>query len=81
MSLGNMREHGVRSVLAICQEVSCGHSGLIDVDALPDDFAVPAVSVRLRCFEVRIAHRVLAPAAPGTVPAPRQSLGNQCVAD
>jgi hypothetical protein len=26
MSLGNMREHGVRSVLAICQEASCGHS-------------------------------------------------------
>jgi hypothetical protein len=27
MSLGNMREHGVRSVLALCQETSCGHSG------------------------------------------------------
>jgi hypothetical protein len=27
MSLGNMREHGVRSVLAICQDASCGHSG------------------------------------------------------
>jgi hypothetical protein len=24
MTLGNMREHGVRSVLAICQEASCG---------------------------------------------------------
>ena len=26
MSLGNMREYGVRAVLAICQEASCGHS-------------------------------------------------------
>jgi hypothetical protein len=49
MSLGNMREHGVRSVLAICQETSCGHSGPINVDHLPDDFLVPDVSLRLRC--------------------------------
>jgi hypothetical protein len=35
MSLGNMREHGVRSVLAICQESSCGHSASINVDSLP----------------------------------------------
>ena len=49
MSLGNMREHGVRSVLAICQESSCGHSGSINVDDLPDDFPVPDVSLRLRC--------------------------------
>ncbi len=32
MSLGNMREHGVRSVLAICQETSCSHSASINVD-------------------------------------------------
>jgi hypothetical protein len=44
-----MREHGVRSVLAICQEASCSHSASINVDELPDDFAAPDVSVRLRC--------------------------------
>ena len=49
MSLRNMREHGVRSVLATCQETSCGHAGSIKVDNLPDDFAVPDVSLRLRC--------------------------------
>ena len=49
MSLGNMHEHGVRSVLAICQEASCGHSGSINVDRLPDDFPVSDVSLRLRC--------------------------------
>jgi len=31
MSLGNMREHGVRSVLALCQEASCGHSDSMNV--------------------------------------------------
>ena len=49
MSLGNMREHGLRSVLAICQESSCGHSASINVDDLPDDLPVPDVALRLRC--------------------------------
>ena len=49
MSLGKMREHGVRSVLAICQESSCGHSGSLIVDHLPDGVPVPDVSLRLRC--------------------------------
>ena len=49
MSLRHMREHGVRSVLAICQEASCGHSASLNVDELPDDFPVPDVSLRLRC--------------------------------
>jgi hypothetical protein len=44
-----MREHGVRAVLAICQESSCGHSGSMNVDAFPDDFPVPDLSLRLRC--------------------------------
>jgi hypothetical protein len=49
MTLRNMREHGVRSVLAICQEANCGHSGSLNVDHLPDSFPVPDVSLRLRC--------------------------------
>jgi hypothetical protein len=44
-----MREHGVRAVLATCQESSCGHAGSVNVDHLPDDFPVPDVSLRLRC--------------------------------
>jgi hypothetical protein len=48
MSLRNMREHGVRSVLALCQEASCGHSGSINGDRLPDSFPVPYVSLRHR---------------------------------
>jgi hypothetical protein len=34
MDLRNMREHGVRSVAAICQVVGCGHSGSVNVDHL-----------------------------------------------
>jgi hypothetical protein len=49
MPLGNMREHGVRSVAAICQELACGHSGSVNVDNLPDDLPVPNVALRLRC--------------------------------
>jgi hypothetical protein len=49
MSLGNMREHGVRSVAAHCQVVGCGHSASFNVDGLPYDVPVPDVSLRLRC--------------------------------
>jgi hypothetical protein len=52
MSLGNMREHGVRSVAAHCQESSCGHSAPVNVDDLPDDFPVPDVSLRLQCSDL-----------------------------
>ena len=49
MSLGNMREHGVRSVLATCQETSCRHAGSINVDNMSADVPVPDVALRLRC--------------------------------
>jgi hypothetical protein len=47
MSLANMREHGVRSVDAWCED--CNHEALVNVDSLPDDFPVPDVALRLRC--------------------------------
>src|SRR5919202_116070 len=37
MTLATMREHGVRSVAAECQEIGCGHAGSVNVDHLPDD--------------------------------------------
>ena len=45
MTLVNMREHGVRSVEASCQEIGCHHHGVINVDHLP----VLDVALRLRC--------------------------------
>ena len=49
MTLATMREHGVRSVAAHCQEIGCGHAGSVNVDHLPGNFPVPDVALRLRC--------------------------------
>jgi ribosomal protein L44E len=47
MTLGNMREHGVRSVDATCE--ACRHETTVNVDALPDHLYMPDVALRLRC--------------------------------
>ncbi len=54
MTLGNMREHGVRTVVAHCQDVGCGHSASINVDAFPDRFPVPG---RCACAARGVARR------------------------
>jgi hypothetical protein len=43
-----MREHGLRSVAAICQVVGGGYSASVNVDGLPDAVPVPDVALRLR---------------------------------
>jgi hypothetical protein len=40
MTLGNMRELGVRNLVAHCLNPSCRHEGLIDVSKLADDVEV-----------------------------------------
>jgi hypothetical protein len=47
MSLANMREHGVRSVDATCED--CKNEATVTVDSLPDDVPVPDVALKLRC--------------------------------
>ena len=47
MSLGNMGEHGVRSVEATCEAYK--HEASISVDNLPGDTYVPDVALRLLC--------------------------------
>jgi hypothetical protein len=47
MTLQNMRENGVRMVIA--QSESCGHSAEVNVDALPETVEVPKTGQRLRC--------------------------------
>lgn len=49
MTLGNMRDHGVRAVDAWCEATGCGHMATINVDPLPDELPVPDVALRLRC--------------------------------
>ena len=49
MDLANMREHGVRSVEASCQEIGCAHEASLNVDHLPGGFPVPDIALRVRC--------------------------------
>jgi hypothetical protein len=46
MSRANMRENGVRAVIATC---ACGHKADVNVDALPETTFVPEAGRRLRC--------------------------------
>jgi DNA-directed RNA polymerase subunit RPC12/RpoP len=47
MTLANMRQNGVRSVIASC--ANCGRSADINVDLLPETLTVPEAGRRLRC--------------------------------
>src|SRR5215207_1383502 len=44
LSLANMREHGVRSVVAECRD--CKREALVNVDSLPDGLPVPESRLR-----------------------------------
>jgi hypothetical protein len=46
-TLANMRENGVRFVIAICED--CKREADVNVDALPETIAVPDVGRHLRC--------------------------------
>lgn len=49
MSLRNMRENGVRAVVAQCE--TCNRSADVNVDALPATVTVPKAGQRLRCSQ------------------------------
>ena len=49
MTLANMRQNGVRAVIASC--ANCGRSADVNVDALPETLAVPDAGKRLRCSQ------------------------------
>ena len=49
MTLGNMRENGVRSLLVTCSIVTCRHEKIVNVDAYGDDLFVPSFGARMRC--------------------------------
>ena len=47
MSLANMRQNGVRMVIASC--ANCGRSADVNVDLLPETLTVPEAGKRLQC--------------------------------
>jgi len=49
MTLGNMRENGVRTLDAWCLARGCHHHSVVDVSAIGDDVPVPSIGQRLRC--------------------------------
>ena len=49
MTLGNIRQNGVRMVTASC--ANCGHSADVNVDALPKSLYIPEAGQRLRCSQ------------------------------
>lgn len=48
MTLGNMRQNGVRTLAAWCSARGCHHSAVVDVEQFGDDVPVP-FGPRLRC--------------------------------
>jgi hypothetical protein len=49
MTLGNMRELGVQSLIAWCLNDACRHTALIDVLNYPAETEVPAFRSRVKC--------------------------------
>jgi hypothetical protein len=49
MTLGNMRQLGVRNLVAFCLNDACRHEGLIDVSSYPAETEVPYFSRHVVC--------------------------------
>jgi len=49
MTLANMRENGVRAVIATCE--ACRREADVNVDALSETVTVPRAGQRLRCSQ------------------------------
>jgi len=49
MTLANMRQNGVRAVIARCE--ACGHGADVNVDTLAETLVVPKVGQLLRCSQ------------------------------
>jgi len=49
MTLGNMRQHGVRSLAVYCGALHCHHEAVLDVTSFADDVTVPAFGQRMVC--------------------------------
>jgi hypothetical protein len=66
MTLGNMRQQGVRNLVAYCLSDSCRHTALIDVSGYPDVIEVPEFGKRAKCGN-RVDVRPNWKEAPGSI--------------
>lgn len=48
MTLGNIRELGVRNLIAYCHNDACRHQAAIDVSSYPPDTPVPWFRARMK---------------------------------
>jgi hypothetical protein len=49
MTLGNMRENGVRSLAITCGVLGCHHNSILHVSAFANDVTVPSFGPRMVC--------------------------------
>jgi len=49
MTLGNMRQNGVRLIAVYCLGRRCDHQAVLDVNHLPDEIEVPTLGPRMVC--------------------------------
>lgn len=49
MTLGNMRQQGVRGLAVHCLNHACGHQMVISADEYPDEIEVPSFALRMKC--------------------------------
>jgi hypothetical protein len=49
MTLGNMRENGVRSLAITCGAIHCHHCAVMHVSGFADDVVVPSFGPRMVC--------------------------------
>jgi hypothetical protein len=59
MTLGTMRQHGVRGLFVTCQH--CGHERAVTMDDWPDDAPVRSFGPRMRCTAAASLARRLCP--------------------
>ena len=54
MTLGNMRENGVRSLTITCHALGCHHASILDVSTFGDAVTVPSFGPRMVCVLRRV---------------------------
>jgi hypothetical protein len=59
MTLGNMRELGIRNLVAYCLRDACRHAGLVDVSQYPAETPVPWFRTRVFCVKCGARQRAI----------------------